>query len=276
MKFACYNLSQRVDEDTTNVALQALAEQMNSDVARAYGLPSRYEVDYEGADNNAAVAGGPPAGYDGRIVVFGGDPSNAGELGDHGRDPAGAPYLRIYPDFILDHGGTLLGDPQNLGRPSFLSVLSHEGIEAKGDPAANVWVDCLPISLPSGKFAMTTPRELCDAVEGSGYAKTVCGETVVVSDFLLEAWFNPESKGPWSFTGSAPGPFKLGPGGYCVGRSSGPGSEEVTFGAAYAPGHVGPPAWLLDMRFTSRGRAWRRIQSAPPAPPVAVPTVRRG
>jgi len=263
MKVALYNLSPRVSDDEANAMAQAWAIQLNSDYAREHGLPEnvgRAEIDYLGRDESAATADAPPTGYDERHVLFGAA-AQAGELGDHGQDPTGHPYLRTFVDALLDNGCSVLGDPAQPTRPSVSTVGSHEVLEAQGDPDVNDWVDCPPISLPSGKIATSTPRELADAVEGTSYPITAAGKTVMVSDFLYRAWFNP-TPGPagtlYSRCGAAPGPFKLAPGGYCVGRSAGPGTEEITFGEAYAPGHVGPPAFLLEMRAAAKGRSWRR------------------
>ena len=75
---------------------------------------------------------------------------------------------------------------------SVACAISHELLETAADPGANLWA--------SDGVATSYSREVCDPFENRSYPiKTGSGE-VYVSDFTLQAYFIPGSKGPYSYT----------------------------------------------------------------------------
>jgi hypothetical protein len=102
------------------------------------------------------------------------------------------------------------------------TAASHELCETAGDPDCNTWND----DGAGHEFC----RELCDAVESVSYPVDIGdgGPPVLVSDWLLPAFFAASAPGPYSFRGTAQGPFLTAPGGYQIQRTSGGGETQVT------------------------------------------------
>jgi hypothetical protein len=131
------------------------------------------------------------------------DPDAAGALGYHDETPGGNVYGKVFT--------RINGVVQDLFGPAGISVtLSHEVLELAGNPNVNKWFD-----MPGGK--KSTAGELCDAVEGDSYPKSVNGTDVYVSNFLWPEWFDPEAPagtqcdqmdttpGPFQFSSKSPG-----------------------------------------------------------------------
>src|SRR5580700_8648281 len=80
------------------------------------------------------------------------------------------------------------------------TAISHELCETVGDPACNLWAD----DTAGAEWAL----ELCDAVESNSYAVDLeDGQPpIMVSDWLLPAFFAPGAVGPYSFMGTMPTP----------------------------------------------------------------------
>ncbi len=136
-------------------------------------------------------------------------------LGYHD-EASGKPYARIGCKVVLDNGGSILD-----GALSISSVLSHEAAEAFGDLDVNGWRD-----MPDGR---QTAEELCDAVQGDSYTVAIAGTYVSVSNFLLPAWFDRQSKsGPWDYMRKLHKPFTMTRGGYLIVRKA--GAETEVFG----------------------------------------------
>jgi len=74
-------------------------------------------------------------------------------------------------------------------------VISHEILEALGDPGANQWAD--------NENGQEVARELCDAVESFCYEI----DGVSVSDFVLPSFFDPGGQAPLSFLGKPTAPM---------------------------------------------------------------------
>lgn len=90
---------------------------------------------------------------------------------------------------------------------SWTSVASHELLEMLGDPRTNLaGIDDPTGTGRSGRIVMA---EACDAVEQSVYH---VGETEV-SDFVLPAWWDRMSIGPFDHLDLVHAPFELEPGG---------------------------------------------------------------
>jgi len=67
----------------------------------------------------------------------------------------------------------------------------------------------------------------CDPVESDAYPIAVLDKPVMVSNFVLPAWFDAQaSQGPFDKMGKLTAPFTMTPGGYLVTMVAGPSSEE--------------------------------------------------
>lgn len=121
------------------------------------------------------------------------DASNT--LGFHD-DILGAIYGRV---LVQDLAGTSI-------------TWSHEALEMRLDPTCDQWRD-----MGDGT---QTALEACDAVEGDAYSVSVelFGEKreVMVSNFVLPAFFLPGSQGPWDYMERLTAPLTMTPGGYMI------------------------------------------------------------
>ena len=116
-------------------------------------------------------------------------------LGRHSLDNAGRPIAKIFGGSIVQDGGELS------------AVLSHEILEMLADPWGNVTV-LLRHSWDQSRGDLYK-LEICDAVGRSTYKI----DGVIVSNFLLPAYFQVDSKGPYDFLGILSGPFSNSSGG---------------------------------------------------------------
>lgn len=120
---------------------------------------------------------------------------------------------------------------------SWTSVASHELLEMLGDPRTVLAGIDDPTG--TGKHGRIVMAEACDAVEQSTYK---VGGTEV-SDFVLPAWWDRTSHGPFDHLDLVHGPFELEPGGSYIGLiefTSRNGWEQQT--AEKAPEHSGTAA----------------------------------
>ena len=106
-----------------------------------------------------------------------------------------------------------------------LSVaISHELCETAGDEATNAWRD--------DGAGYEWAQELCDAVQARSYAI----DNVMVSDFVLPAFFGPNHAGPYSYMGrmglamDLTTPFATAVGGYQIRRATAGGSVSQVWG----------------------------------------------
>lgn len=157
----------------------------------------------------------PPGAWE--IVIFDhADQANA--LGYHDRTPNGVPYGRVF-----------VAETERAGLNP-CSVLSHEIVEAVGDPIVNTWRD-----YPDG--GRQVAAELCDPCQGNIYQDR---RGFWLSDFVLPSWFTPGADGPYTFMDAegypdAPNliaPFEIASNGYAIVRTAGRISN--VFGARYA------------------------------------------
>ncbi len=124
-----------------------------------------------------------------------------------------APGAQGYHDKLLD--GTpviyiaLAGlDSFDTDNNSLSVVISHEILEAAGDPAANRWVD--------QATGIEEALEMCDRVQDVSYVSL---NGVALSDFLLPSAFNPKAARPYSWCDSLVSYGALTSGGYALVRS---------------------------------------------------------
>jgi hypothetical protein len=177
---------------------------------------------------------------DALVVVFD-HADQAGVLGYHDVTPAGLPYGRVFLSPILESGGTCL-----TGGNSLSCTLSHEVLEAVGDPYCNWWAEMGP-KFPGLEEAL----ELCDRVEGDSYEI----DRVSVSNFLGPRAFR-HGTGPYDWLTFLHSPWELRPGGYAIRRRGGPGgSYEDVYGAEH-------PAWKRTGKTHPAARTARRKRAS--------------
>jgi hypothetical protein len=147
-------------------------------------------------------------------------------LGYHTELPGGVVWGIVGAEPVLKSGGAvLLGGDMTI--PTISGVLSHEVLEAAGDPFVNLYAD--------SALGFSVAREICDACEANQYEqKDTDGNEVAVSDFVLPSWFDPFGKGQTSYCNATPGPFQLAKGGYMIRRHIGTGESSV-FGTSSLP-----------------------------------------
>lgn len=111
------------------------------------------------------------------------------------------------------------------GPDSVSNGMSHELAETVGDAYVNAWRD--------GGDGKEYAQELCDAVQETGYAIAVDGESFSVSNFVLPAFFAPGAPGPYDYLGTigqgaVSAPLQTAAGGYQLVRTGGTGETQVT------------------------------------------------
>lgn len=188
--------------------ISAVDKQLREDVKPAHGRGARCR--FLAVDD----------GRENVIYVFD-TPDQPGALGYHDETPDGQVYGKVF--------ASIDGQTQDLFGPSGLSVtLSHEVCELYGDRTVNIWVD-----MPDGK--RQTCMELCDAVEGDAYPKTINGQTIHVSNFLWPDWFDPDAAGQCDQMDTTEGPFRFSTvstgQNYMIVRNLGTGEKQI-YGAA--------------------------------------------
>jgi len=130
-------------------------------------------------------------------VVICDDSDTAGALGYHDTTAEGLPLGKVFWGTDLKYGQL----------PSV--TLSHELLELLADPLIQTVA-----FLQDAQGVILYAQEICDPCEADALGYEIDG--VVVSDFVLPAWFNPflDDKAQTSFRNSCAGPFRLAPGGY--------------------------------------------------------------
>ena len=183
----------------------ACAEQLNGEFSRAWG--GGYAVR---GDKLESVHAGEVA-----VLIQDNLPAAPGAEGYHGRSDVGAETV-----FISRVGSTSLTQ----GVDALSVVISHELLEGSADPAANRWAD-------RGN-GQEEALETCDRVQDRWYSSS---NGVAVSDFLLQAAFDPGAPRPYSHldslaynTGATP---TMTDGGYALVRSVASDEHQAT------PGH---------------------------------------
>jgi hypothetical protein len=125
---------------------------------------------------------------------------------------------------------------RNLFGPSGVSVdVSQEVLGDAGNPDCNLFVN-------DGR-GFDHSWERCAAIETQSYAKKhPSGQVAYVSNFLLNAWVDPSSRGPFTFMSQKgtkgfvepPGPFR-------TARSESGGNYQVAFSSLKKPGLIESP-----------------------------------
>ena len=179
--------------------LEAIAEaitiQIERDFAPAWGAVPR-QVTVGGAGD--------------KIHVFD-SAEQAEDFGWHYVDGKGLPYAHVFV------AGSLAADSDWLsGEASVASTIGHEVLELLVDPCANEYA--------FDKDGLLWASEVCDPVQADWYTIRAGGRRVPMTDFVLPAFFNWRSKGPYDHLRVLEKPFSLAKGGYSMCQTEG---EEV-------------------------------------------------
>lgn len=156
------------------------------------------------------------------------DPDQQGALGYHDLDNRDRPYARVFARPSLDND------------VSVSSVLSHELLEAFIDPGVQMWAE----NLDTGRLVAL---EVGDPVESDSYRMS---DGTEVSNFVLPAWFDAASRGPYDRMGRVHAPFAMSAGGYEIVMHGGQVSQ--TFG------DNPPPDWRRALKHAPGSRTSRR------------------
>jgi hypothetical protein len=242
MRIAVLNQSQRVTDADVATMCAAVDRQVKQHFCPAW---NRLPVDVFFAHSRSDAEGS-------LVVVVLDKPDVDDALGYH-EETGDVPDGKIFVSPVLDNGGVVLCDVARPDKTSVASVLSHEVLEALGDPDTNLYADG-PAIAQGSEYAV----EVCDPVEADSYVVQVpdapTGTPVAVSNFVLPAWFDPESPEgvATDYLALLKSPFQLRSGGYMVVRH-GPGTEEQVLGMRYA-------GWKVALRQENpRSRLNRRL-----------------
>lgn len=182
------------------------------------------------------------------------DPDQANALGYHTEDPDGKVWGRVFVKPVLDNGGSALNSSLSVS-----AVLSHEVLETFVDRSVNYWADRM-----DGKTMVAL--EVADPVENDSYDVMVANAALVkvpvaVSNFVLDAWFDPQGAATTKrdYMGTTPAPLQMSSGGYIVVLDYTTGQVNEIFGSKEAkemhekkkPGH---PASRTARRHAKYGK----------------------
>jgi hypothetical protein len=194
------------------------------------------------------------------------DSDQAGALGYHTEEQNGKIDGKVFINPILNNKGSL-----TQGAFSVSGCLSHEVIEAFGDPYCNYWVDM------SDKQQVAL--ELCDPVENDFYyayasPQLSAGPVVAVSNFVFPEWFDwgAAKTARFDLNKRVTAPFQMLKNGYMVIRGIG-GNEQNVFGDKY-------PEWRKATKDSPLARTFKRAHKEPnrdpprPSPNLRVQPVR--
>jgi hypothetical protein len=232
MKIAVVNQSTKINDADGETMTGAVNQQVLTDFAPRWPIEATTVTFYGGA------GGAPPDSW--TIVVLD-DADQADALGYHATDPNGNPYGRVFATPVLQAGGGVL-DGGKIG-VSVASVLSHETLETLADYDANDWSQATDGTLWA--------REVADPVESWGYTVTVAAKQVLVSDFVLPAFFDPGAGRPYDQLDKLAAGFSIGQGGYAI-QMTGGDTKQVQ-GQNY-------PAWRTATKAFPAARTARRLR----------------
>lgn len=208
---------------------KALSIQIERDFAPAWGIePVQVHV-----------------GGRGEKIHFFDDPIEAEYLGYHSLDPKGRPYAHVYVSPAIDAGSGWLE-----GAESVAASASHEALEMLCDPTA------MSFSL-NGKQTLWA-REVSDPVSADCYGIVAKGKRVQVSDFVIPAFFNPFSSGPFDHLELLSESFSLTSGGYavCERKSRDYEKDRPRFAVKY---DKDTPNWRRRQKRKGFGRTYWRL-----------------
>jgi hypothetical protein len=166
MQIAIFNQSTMVDDADVAAMTQAIATQVQTDAAVAWGREPAAVEFY--ADASAI-----PAGAHVITVTDTIKDQPSGVLGFHTEDPGGRLWGTVAVDPELTNGAQV-----TTGDWSVSSVLSHEVLEMFIDPNCNLW--------SNAARGRSSRSEVCDR----GGANIRRGRRVCLLNFVTPAWFD--------------------------------------------------------------------------------------
>lgn len=178
--------------------------------------------------------------------------TQAGALGYHTIEADDEIDGFIFAKPVLDNKGVVLYDAAEPQNTSVSSVLSHEVLEALGDPYANQYCDGFEVKATDGKIYSEYAVEVCDAVENNSYMVSVNNIDISVSNFVYPNYFRPEATAadaPFDQMRKLARPFSMTEGGYLVVRQS--GAVQQIFAEKM-------PTWKQDMKKGGFSRPGKR------------------
>jgi hypothetical protein len=232
MKIAVVNQSTQLTDADVHTMTGAVGQQVIDHFAPAWPIDPTTVTFYPATAD-------PPAG--GWTIVMLDDADQANALGYHATDPNGNPYGRVFANPVLQAGGAVL-DGGTIG-VSVASVLSHETLETLADYDANDWSQAADGTLWA--------REVADPVESFGYTITLGTTPVLVSDFVLPAFFDPGASRPYDHLDKLTAGFSISPGGYAIEMTG--GQPQQVQGENY-------PAWRTATKAFPAARTARRLR----------------
>jgi hypothetical protein len=212
---------------------EALTIQVQRDFAPAWGV--------EGAQFTV--------GGRGDKIHFFDSAREAEEFGWHVTDDRGLPYAHVFAAASISHGNGWTD-----GAEAVSVTASHEALEMLADPRANEF--CF-----DGERRLWA-REVCDPVQSRAYKIRTDDKLVPVSDFVLPAYFNAWSAGPYDHLRVLDEPFSIDSGGYAVfQRTSG---EHEKFGRGFGVAFDDAmPEWQRALKLRGWGRTYWRLALNP-------------
>jgi hypothetical protein len=225
---AVANWSTTLTDDVIEFGVQAVNDQM-AEAAEAWKVPVMPMMFFS---RNASL---PP----GSTMLFGinDNISEAGALGFH-----------------ADFGGIAYGEIKAQDPISTLITLGHEGIEGNIDPTADQWIG-------------SRAKEGCDAVQSDTAPASPpprIGSEVrpqLLTNYVLPAYFDPDSSGPWDKMGRVKAPLTPTPGGYEITRDAA-GNVKLVF-ARTREGEIIHSIGLAAKLEHPRSRVNLRLRSRP-------------
>lgn len=233
MNSICLLNQSTVAPDLTGPALDQIAESVQRQLIEHYAPFWQSQGIGVRAITDASLCG-----PNDMLMAILNDADQAGDLGYHATLADGRPFARIFAGPIMVNGGTIMQ-----GSNSISCTISHECLEAIGDPYCVWWCD-----MPDGETE--DALELCDRTESDSYEI----DGVSVTNFLGPRAFS-NGAGPYDWMSLLTSPFEIRHGGYAIRRTGGPkGSVAPVWGETY-------PAWKQANK--ALGRANRRKAIGP-------------
>jgi hypothetical protein len=252
MLIALVNLSKNVKAADTVAIAAAITQQLQQEYAQIWGGSGTMVA----APDLAHIPSGARPMF---LLDKNPDP---GALGDHEESVSGVPTARIFVPDILTAPGAGVTNGTGSSPVSVSSVVSHEALEMSGNPYINLWA--------SGPDGYDHARELCDAVESSGYTKKITGAgaavtNVLLSNFLTPRYFDqsPPANAKFDYLGHLSKPFSIERDGYEVVKPT--DNEKQRFGNIQAAAfHFGAdmPQWRRDWKINKHLGRSRRMAGA--------------
>jgi hypothetical protein len=183
---AILNQSTVLTDAQVQPAVAALAKQVMNDFGPAWGVAANVVF---------VPKGQKPAPGLWQLVILD-DSDQAGALGYHDLTHDGLPLGKVFARTDL------------VNHLSWSVTISHELLEMLGDPDINLTA----FDQTTNTAGVLYAYEACDACEADEYGYEIDG--ILVSDFVMKAWFSPDLPGPYDFQGHIKKPLQILPGGY--------------------------------------------------------------